>query len=100
MKAVTAHGRLAVRQNRDILPIEVEVDGVDIWPAYAVAFAELSGMLEGAVDDADLDAAIQHGKSLLEAEVISRAMLDREANRVIDLVVKWGERHARAAANN
>jgi hypothetical protein len=53
--------------------------------------ASLSGWLEDAVTDADLDEAITHGLTLYRMELLTDETVSTAINRVIEAVVRWGD---------
>ena len=56
MTALEAHDFLAIRPTRSVLPsVAAMLDGVDVWPAFAAAFAVVSGMLDDCRTEAELD---------------------------------------------
>jgi hypothetical protein len=96
MNLLDAHGLLAVRHDRSVLPCEVMLEAgdgerIDAWPAYATALACQSGWLDDADTEAELDDAIQQGRRLLESGIIDAADLDETVGRVIAEVMAWGE---------
>jgi hypothetical protein len=96
MHVVEAHGRLAGRTDRGIVPFPALLvndsgEAVDAWPALAAALADLSGWLEDARTDADLDAAVRHGLALLSAGVVSGDRLDEGILSVMRQVIAWGD---------
>lgn len=97
MNVLNAYGRLCVREDRSIVPQQMGVrinDGplMDAWPETATAIASLSGQLEDAKNDADLEAAINHGLSLWACGVIQTQEVEKEAESVVRQLIDWGVR--------
>lgn len=97
MDIITAHGMIAARQDcgRSLLPEEIEVEAVDGLEPYAVlatAAISLSGMLEDAATDTNLDEAAEHGRTCLNAGIFTLEQLSDEAHEVIRQVVEFGDR--------
>lgn len=96
MDILTAHEMLAARPDfgRSLLPegIDIEVvDGLEPIVPLATAEVSLSGMLDDAETDADLDEAAEHFRSLLGAGVFTLEQWTDEAHEVIQRVIEWGD---------
>jgi hypothetical protein len=93
MDLLEAHGRLAARTDRSVFPklLVDSRDGRDMWPACLAGLASLSGWLEDARTEADLDEAIEHGLALYRMEVLDDETVSDAVNRVIAAVVLWGD---------
>src|SRR5437867_7157389 len=91
MTTLEAHDRLAVRPDRSLLPAAALLGGVDVWPAFVAALASVSGMLEDSRTDADLDEAVRHGWTLLQAGVVELAAVESKTKAVIAELWRWGQ---------
>jgi hypothetical protein len=95
MDLLTAHAHFALRADRSILPCEPEIETgagpIDGWPAVATALASMSGALDDAQDDEDLDEAVKHGLSLVAGDIFTPADVLEEASRVILEIMRWGD---------
>jgi hypothetical protein len=96
MDLVEAHERFAARKDRSIVPgtataLSPDGEEVDFWPALAAGLADLSGWLEDAEDDADLDDAARQGLSLVGGGVVSGQDVGLAAARVIVELIRWGD---------
>ncbi len=58
----------------------------DVWPAFVAALANMSGWLEEAATPEQLNAAIQHGWSLVNCGVFRLADVRHECDEIIWLV--------------
>lgn len=97
MDVTTAHGMIACRKDfgRSLLPegIDIEaVDGMEPITPLATAEVSLSGMLDDAESDADLDEAAEHFRTLLNAGVFTLEQWSQEAHEVIQQIIEWGDR--------
>lgn len=97
MDLLTAHGMIASRADfgRSLLPegIDIEaVEGLEPIAPLVTAAVSLSGMLDGATTQHDLDEAAQHFCSLLGGGVFTLEQWSEEAHEVIQQIVEWGER--------
>jgi hypothetical protein len=100
MEPLEAHGRLMLRSQADretLLPYHIRLDpegdaaAVDGWPAMATALADVSGWLEDATTDEELDEAVRHGLTLAEGGVVTvEHVMDRMLG-TIAAVVAWGQ---------
>jgi hypothetical protein len=107
MNLLTAHAMLARREDRSIAPLTALVQGpdgpLDAWPAVCVALADLSGQLVDAKTEDDLVAAVRHGYSLLECDVLTKEAVKSLSLEVLGDLIRWGgnlERRAGAWAWN
>jgi hypothetical protein len=95
MDVLEAHGRLAARADRSILPFRAVIPcdsvPVDVWPAYATAHVKLSGRLDDCETEEDLDDAINHAQTLVSADIVSASEIQQETLRTIKDLVSWGE---------
>lgn len=67
MEILEAVVRLEARQDRSVFPVELAGDvddDVDVWPEVTAAAVLVSGCLEDAKTDDDLDAALQTFQAL------------------------------------
>lgn len=94
MDLVEAHAHLARlrRRDRPEIGLQATIAGLDVWCAAATALASLSGMLQDAVGPSGVYEALEHGVTLLNAEIIDVEALHREIERVLIAVLQWGER--------
>jgi hypothetical protein len=105
MKLLEAFERLGARRDRSVLDItaqiavprpvgndDCELELVDAWPEVATALASLSGWLDDASTDNDLDEAIGQGRSLLDAGILDEAAVEDECERLVCLLMAAGER--------
>ena len=51
----------------------------------------MSGWLEDATTDADLDEAIKHGLALFNAGIVDGKLVQRELAAVLRAVMQWGD---------
>jgi hypothetical protein len=105
MKLLQAFERLGSRRDRSVLDVTAQIavprpagadSGepvlVDAWPELATALASLSGWLDDAKTDAELDEAIGHGRSLLDAGILDEAAVQAECQRLVCVLMAAGER--------
>ena len=64
----------------------------EVVPAFCVAFASISGMLDEAESEDDLDRAVKHGLSLMKIGTATMEQFHTEVQAVFDEVAKWGEK--------
>ena len=100
MDRLEAHELFTNRDDRTALPADIEVNGLDAWPAAAVAACELAGYLDDATDDVGLDAGLAHFESLLSMGVMDDDQWKAVAFEVLDDLMQWGERMDREAQLN
>ena len=106
MTILEAHRLLAVpgRPRQPFaFPVLLKTDDgetVDGWPAVAVALPSLSGGLEDATTDEELDDAVRHGASLLDMEIITFDTLHAEARMVMETFLRVGYQMATAHLRN
>ena len=98
MHVLTALDSFYRRRDRTILPADIEVDGTPAWPEAATAAAMLSGQLDDAVTDDDLDDAVRHFISLFEIGVLSQEQWDSAIQEVLCELLAWGNEQEAAAA--
>jgi hypothetical protein len=96
MDLLTAHDlltRVVQKDGNCIRATMVSPDGIeaDCWPAAMTAAASLSGMLDDCRDLDDLQEAVSHFLTLLEAEVFTRDQWERETCEVVGAVMDWGD---------
>lgn len=99
MDLITAHGCIASRSDfgRSLLPMPDEfsieaVPGLEPIAPIVTAAISLSGMLDDAETQEDLDEAAEHFETLLGAGVFTLDDLCSEAHEVISEVLQWGQR--------
>jgi hypothetical protein len=92
MTRLDAHATFAAGGIPPDLPCTVLINGENVWCATAVALASLSGWLEDAKTVMDLKDALEHGCSLVSAEIVTRRQVRREVARVIAEVLDFGQR--------
>lgn len=93
MDYLLANALLTAREDRSAFPFFMELDGVDAWPEMAVAAVALSGCLDDARTDEDLDEGLAHFRSLMEIGVFDADALKRETLHVIAAVMEYGRQH-------
>jgi|GEM_PF-4454282 len=102
MDILTAHEMLAKRQDRSALDCDVSLNcplgPCDAWPAAATAAVALSGCLEDAATDADLDEGLAHFQYLWTDGIVTQEQWDAEMIAVIDAVMEWGEQQPHQAS--
>ena len=96
MDVITTHARIASRPDfgRSLLPEDIEIDaanGLEPYAVLATAGVRLSGMMEDAETDADLDEAADHCRTLLNAGVVTFEQWTDEADQVMRDFVAWGD---------
>ena len=96
MDLVVAHTMIAARKDsgRSLLPEEISFeadDGSEPVAPLVTAQITLSGMLDDAVTDDDLDEAAAHFRSLLNAGVFTLEQWSEEAHDVIRQIVERGK---------
>lgn len=96
MTRLEAHGIFAAGGVCPELPCTVLVGGEHVWCATAVALASLSGWLDDARTVMDLKDALEHGCSLVRAEIVTARQVRKEVARVIAEVLEYGERREAA----
>ena len=88
MDLVVAHAMIAARKDfcRSLLPEEISfeaVDGLEPVAPLVTAQVTLSGMLDDAVTEDDLDEAAAHFRTLLSAGIFTLEQWSEEANDVL-----------------
>ena len=91
MNILEAHGRfIDAGPDAELM----EIDKLWLWPAYATAFASLSGMLSECETMDDLREAVKHGLSLVSAGIVNDEGLLNEVKYVVGEVFRWAESYA------
>ena len=99
MNVLTAHQLLASRKDRSIFPHAVSLRGhpeLDAWPAVVTGACVLSGSLDDAVDDDDLNDCVRQFEAYWDMGAVTDDDLEREAMNVIGELMTWGEQQERA----
>ena len=96
MDIITAHNLIACRadQGASLLPDGFSIEshpGLEPTVPLATAAVSLSGMIEDATNDADIDEAGEHFRALLNAGIFTAEQWADEAESVIQQVVEFGE---------
>lgn len=90
MTRFNAHALFCVRPDGGRSLLHPRCDE-DTAPTFCVALASLSGMLDDAETQADLDEAVAHAMTLLSIGTVSEMDLDHEVRDVFDEIATWGE---------
>jgi hypothetical protein len=89
MEILEAVVRLEARQDRSVFPIELEGE-TDVWPEVAAAAALVSGRLEDATTEDDLDEALQIFQALYseddDGSTVTPAAWKAAVNVVMDTI--------------
>jgi hypothetical protein len=100
MTTLEAHEYFARRgSNHDIFPHDVKLrgyPGCDIWAAVCVAAVGLSGHLEKALVEKDLDAGVDAYESYVSMGCLNDNALEEATLDVIGQLLEWGESQDRA----
>ena len=86
-----AHGLFCVRPDGGHSLLHPDCDA-EIAPAFCTSLASLSGMLNDANTQNDLDEAVKHGLNLLGADIVTQEQLDAEVRKIFAEVAEWGKR--------
>jgi hypothetical protein len=94
MTALEAVVRLDAREERSVFPAVIVVkyrgEELDAWPDFCAGLAVLSGWLDDAESEADLDAAIRHGLALVASAVVAPEAAERECLAVFKSLLRLG----------
>lgn len=87
---------LAAREDRSVFEGELFAhtnagQTVDIWPAFTTALASLSGGLDDATSEQELDELVEHGASLLRLKIVTCEDARDETEEVLIELMQWGE---------
>ena len=89
MNRLDAHAMFAGRPDGGYSLLHRDCDG-EAAPVFCTAMASLSGMLDDAATQDDLDEAVKHAFTLLSMETVNQDNLHREVTTVLDDVGSWG----------
>jgi hypothetical protein len=91
MDALQAHEIFGAMKERVCLPIDIQLHGVDAWPAAATAAADLAGYLDDALGESDLVEGVKHFVSLSHAGIFSENQWFEETTKVVARLIEWGD---------
>lgn len=83
---------------REAFDVDARLYGADCWAEVATAAAMLSGMLDDATTDAELDEALAYFQTLHSCGVLSTEQLRETTNEVIAVLLAECEEQERATA--
>jgi hypothetical protein len=95
--------RLTTRERRALTPdmafrVRSPKGECDAWPAAVVGALVLINWLPQLASDSDLREAVAHVGYLLGNDLLDREELEREAMRVVDEIMRWGDAAEEAVA--